>query len=276
LAKTIVFHIALSALVLCSAAAADDSEPIRLLRWLDSPEPGLTTGRFEPVAGTGLTLPQGQPLHVYFRILPVVELIDGGPNLNKVERNPNTFEEAYWPGYGMNLEIWIRAVQNAYLTFSFGGAVFPGGHEMDRADGYRYKLNEYYPAYLAVGGAFAAPLSYLVGGDQADDLQGIMGTFSFDMGMRYNLGTEMTYTASPTTPGSVDRTGQETDFWHARVGFQGSVHLGLDLRFGPFSLIADVGIRTFGKHVSATHPEKWAQSEAMITYPVRAGVSIRF
>jgi hypothetical protein len=303
LAKTILFSALAMGLLPCSVALAGvDADPVDLLRWLETPEPGFASEGWKPVADGGLTLPQGEPLYVYMRLLPVGEFIDGGPNIDSAPRGSNTYQDAFGIGYGMNVEWWFRAVQNAYVTVSVGAVKFEGGPEMSTSEGYRFKLSHYIPAFLAIGGAFAAPLSYILGGEEADDLQGLVGVFSFNAGARYAPAVDMEIRGSPSAPGSVNLTGVETEFWraayvghedthmkafgkeidsakvtgHVPVGFYGSVHLGLELRFGPFALIADVGISTFGKPSAATVPSRWSAGQAMITYPVRAGISIRF
>jgi hypothetical protein len=56
----------------------------------------------------------------------------------------------------------------------------------------------------------------------------------------------------------------------------GSVHVGIEYRVGPFSLLVDAGVKTYGKPIADTYDPTFAAGEAMVIYPLRFGFCYRF
>jgi hypothetical protein len=212
---------------------------------------------------------------MYARLLPAFDIIDGGPNIDDADVGSHSYKDAFGHGYGFNGEVWIRFSPSIYLLFLGGMSRFEGGRTLATVDGYDMQLDDLAFTYLAVGGAFVAPISlFTLSTGKVDDLKGLVLTFQFNMGAAFQPLVKAEITNSPPT--SVNLTGERFDYWKQRIRFVGHVAVGFEYRVGPFSLLGDIGVRTFGRPTPATEPSWWSGGATMITYPIRVGFSYRF
>lgn len=270
-----IFLSAAGALLLLACAAqgsADDS--IVLSRWLDGPAPLAFGEDLKPTLELPFVEPGKDP-YLYVRILPAIDLIDGGPNIDHATSGSDRYKDAFGSGYGLNMEAWLRLQNNYYLLIQGGMTRFEGYRHLRTIDGYDYHLTDLSGTYFTIGGAFAFPLASLFETSvDLDDSQGWIATFMFNGGIVLCPKVDMYVDSSP--PLANDLTGMRLDYWKARVGFAGQVALGIEYRVGPFALLVDIGVRTFGRPVPATEPRWWSAGATMITYPIRFGASYRF
>jgi hypothetical protein len=267
--------VSIFSLVPVTALASPDEKPIDLTGWLDALE--LPTGVETLRSTTGLIpLEPGASPYIYVRVLPLIDVIDGGPNIAHADFGSPAYKDAFSHAFGMNVEVSLRFIPNIYLVISGGMALFDGHKTLTTVDGYDLVLEDMGLTYLTIGGTFMTPIALLTRKwGKVDDLQGLQVTFSFAGGAVFQPALKMLITDSPPPP-DPDLTGTREDFWKRRIGFCGSVHVGIDYRVGPFSLLLDVGVKTYGKPLADTPDPTFSAGEAMVIYPLRFGFCYRF
>jgi hypothetical protein len=176
----------------------------------------------------------------------------------------------------MNIEVSLRFIPNIYLVISGGMALFDGFRSLTTTDGYSVVLEDMELTYLTIGGTFLTPIALITRKwGKVGDLQGLQASFSFAGGAVFQPRVKMQVNSSPPPP-DPDLTGQRLDFWKRRIGFCGSVHIGVEYRVGPFTLLFDIGAKTYGKPVADTPDPTFSAGEAMVIYPLRFGFAYRF
>gem|GEM_PF-3475943 len=255
--------------------ASPERESVDIASWMDTFETPFHAEDVKPCREIVPPEP-GKTPYLYVRVLPALDAIDGGPNIDHADQGTGTYKEAFSPGVGVNFEFWTRFESCIYMTVQVGATRFEGGHTLDTMDpGLNYRLRDMTIFYATIGGAFTGPLAFLTRTTgKVDDLQGLLGIVHFNLGIGYQAALKAEWGEVSSSYPYV--TGDTFDFWKSAARFVGQFAIGLSYRAGPFSLLVDIGVRTFGRPRPDTEPRWWSGGATMITYPIRAGASYRF